>query len=151
MRNVRSSAPSFPLTVASLRDALLGRKAKASRQSQVAALPQFGILTRRRWSAEAAARLIHLLIAQEVKRGLSFSLSFSLFLSQSRLAQPFRLDGVPRLAGPQRALRGLSKSARRLHCVRRDRRQGGLCADASLLHHLRPATHLRLGQASSGR
>ncbi|KAL8426078.1 hypothetical protein Efla_007351 [Eimeria flavescens] len=67
VRALRSKAPSFPLTLASLRDALLGRKVKGSKYQQLMqAYSQFGCLQRARWTQTATARLLHFLVIHEV-------------------------------------------------------------------------------------
>ncbi|KAL8274532.1 hypothetical protein Esti_001553 [Eimeria stiedai] len=67
VRGLRSKSPSFPLTLASLRDALLGRKAKGIKyQELVQAHSQFGCLQRAKWTPAATARLLHSLVIHEV-------------------------------------------------------------------------------------
>lgn len=77
VRGLLSKAPSFPLTLASLRDALLGRKAKGNRyQQMLQAHPQFGCLQRARWTQAATARLLHSLVIHEVPcENISFKFS----------------------------------------------------------------------------
>ncbi|CBZ50960.1 hypothetical protein NCLIV_040350 [Neospora caninum Liverpool] len=65
VRRCKADCPSFPLTLSSLRDLLLGKR-NTRRGADVERLPHFGLLAKRAWSPETAFRLLKRLIIHQI-------------------------------------------------------------------------------------
>ena len=72
MRGVYAVSPKYALTLAALREAVLGRRGKQNKQRRekekdiLLSQPHFGCLQRANWTHAGACRLLHALIIHQV-------------------------------------------------------------------------------------